>query len=343
VKRLVVVLLVSSTACDKTRLVPALMTTVTPVCLPGEFSLERATPAVMLVLDRSGSMESTFGTGTRWSTLRSSLSTTLPSLGADVELGAFLYPSPGVTAAQCTVPDAPALTPAANQVAAVKSLLSATSPGGATPTADAIDAAANALEGSISTDKPRALVLATDGAPNCNPGLSPLTCTCVDGKQCVSSERCLDDARTVGRVRAWSAAGVPTWVIGIAPDTQLASVLDALATAGGRPNAGAHRFFSAASPTELTTAFAAIQTQLRSCVFVSPSVPDTGGTVTVRLDGVEVAEDEANGWLWSAIERGELTLRGAACERAAASTTGMLQLSITCGASDGGTTSVVAD
>ena len=41
----------------------------------------------MLVLDRSGSMETAFGGGTRWTTLRSTLSATLPTLGEEVEVG----------------------------------------------------------------------------------------------------------------------------------------------------------------------------------------------------------------------------------------------------------------
>lgn len=334
-KRLLVFLLLS--ACDRTRLVPALEYSEMAICIDGDFTLTRATPAVMLVLDRSGSMETAFGGGTRWTTLRSTLSATLPTLGEEVEVGAFLYPSAGVSAGQCAVPTTPALTPMANQVAAVRSLLSSTSPGGATPTADAIDAAANALENSVSTDKPRALVLATDGAPNCNAALLPATCTCVDGKQCVSAERCLDDTRTAARLRTWASAGVPTWVIGIASDSTLSGVLNSLAKAGGRPNTGSNSFFSAASPTELTAAFTEIQAQLRSCVFVSPSVPDVGGVMTVTMDGVELVEDATNGWMWGAMERGELVLRGEACTRAMSSKTGSISLTVRCAASDAGT------
>lgn len=325
----------AASGCDRTRLVPALELSAGPQCLAGDFTLKRATPAVMLVLDRSASMASGFGSGTRWSTLRSALATTLPALGEDVELGAFLYPAAG-QAGQCAVPDAPALSPRAGQVNAVKALLASSTPGGATPTADAIDAAANALDQSIAADEPRALVLATDGAPNCNPGLSPASCTCIDGRACVSSERCLDDARTAARLRSWAASGVPTWVIGIATEPTLSGVLNTLAVAGGRPKAGGQAFFSAASPAELTVAFDELQAQLRSCVFLSPSVPDVGGAFGVTLDGVTIDADPANGWIWGALERGELVLRGAACARAAASPSGTLSVSVRCGASDAG-------
>ena len=71
---------------DRTRLVPALALN-QPTCIAGDFELARTTPAVMLVLDRSGSMATAFGSGSRWSTLRTTLSQTLPSLGTDVDIG----------------------------------------------------------------------------------------------------------------------------------------------------------------------------------------------------------------------------------------------------------------
>lgn len=323
---------------DRTRLVPALVAT--PLeCVAGEFELTRTTPAVMLVLDRSGSMATSFGAGTRWSTLRTTLAQTLPTLGNEVDVGAFVYPSVTTGGASCEVPAFAALTPAANQSGALSSLLSATSTGGATPTADAIDEAASALELSIAPDQPRALVLATDGAPNCNPWLNPATCRCVDAQGCSSAQRCLDDERTVTRLERWSASGLSTWVIGIASDATMTSVLDAMANAGGRPHSGAHAFFAGNSPTELAAAFTAIDAQLSSCVFISPSVPDTSGSISVTLGTTEVPFDEANGWRWAAESRGELVLRGEACARSIAYGE-PVTVRITCGADDGGTTPV---
>ncbi len=319
---------------DRTRLVPALALN-QPTCIAGDFELARTTPAVMLVLDRSGSMATAFGSGSRWSTLRTTLSQTLPSLGTDVDIGAFIYPSTTTGGASCEVPSAASLTPAANQAKAVASLMSSTSTGGATPTADAIDEAASALEQSVATDRPRALVLATDGAPNCNPWLNPATCTCVDAQGCSSAQRCLDDERTVTRLSRWASAGLSTWVIGIASDATMTKVLDAMANAGGRPHSGAHAFFAGNSPAELEAAFGAIDAQLSACVLVSPSVPDATGTISVELGTTTLPLDSANGWMWGSLERGELVLRGEACARSIASRESVI-VRVRCGSDDGG-------
>ncbi|MFT3837720.1 MAG: hypothetical protein QM723_12075 [Myxococcaceae bacterium] len=319
---------------DRTRLVPA-YSEVGLTCEAGTFTLARASPSAMLVLDRSGSMANAFGNGTRWSTLAQTLAATLPQVASDLELGAYLFPA-GDGAAQCSVPGAAALLPATGQSAELIALLDQTAPGGATPTADAVNAAAIALDTYASQGKSLALVLATDGAPNCNPSLDLSSCTC-PAQSCASALQCLDDARTESRVAAWAAQGIPTWVIGIATDDTSASVLDALAKAGGRPSGGAHDYYSASSTAELTEALSTIQSQLRSCAFTTPSVPSSSGSIVVTLDGAVVPFDAsgADGWEWSALDRGELVLRGSWCARAEQSATATLIAAITCDADAG--------
>jgi hypothetical protein len=315
--------------CDRTRLVPAYSLTEQVECIAGDFTLEAATPEVMLVLDRSGSMSSSFGSGTRWSTLEASLESVLPTVNEDIALGLALFPAAGASTAECRVADAPELWPATGQVTRLLTSLRSTSMVGGTPTAPALDLAASAF----TSTRPRAMVLATDGLPNCNAALNPASCACPSGTTCTTAQRCIDDARTLERLSAHANAGIPTWVIGIGGDVTGSALLDAMAVAGGRPSSGTQRYVSAQSALELQSAFAQIRDELSSCVFTSPSVPDGDGTITVQLDGVFVPQDASgsNGWTWNSLERGELVLRGAWCSKAIAAHDPVVRISVTCG------------
>lgn len=304
-------------------------------CTAGVFELTPVTPEVMLVLDRSQSMSASFGDGSRWSTVVSALEVALPSVDEEMALGLTLFPATGV---ECAAPASPELLPATRQVSALLSELRVSTLVGGTPTADALDVAAAGLIGS----GPRAMVLATDGLPNCNSSLSTARCSCPSGS-CNSAVRCIDDARTLDRLSEWSNAGIPTWVIGIGGDVTGSALLDAMAVAGGRPAASSPKYLSALSVTELRDAFIAIRDELSACSFTSPSVPDAGGSIVVMLDGEAVPRDAsgADGWTWSSETRGELSLRGSWCAKAIASGSGVLRVSVTCAAVDGGQTPAI--
>jgi hypothetical protein len=190
------------------------------------------------------------------------------------------------------------------------------------------------------------MVLATDGLPNCNAALSAASCACPTGTSCLSAQRCIDDARTLARLAAHAEAGIPTWIIGIGEDVTSTPILDAMALAGGRPSAGAHRYAAATSPAELQQAFITIRDELSSCVYTAPSVPDADGAMVLTLDGVPVPEDVSgtSGWTWSSRARGELALRGAWCAKAIASVAPVLKISVVCAeAADAGTRTYVVE
>ncbi|MBL8910518.1 MAG: VWA domain-containing protein [Archangium sp.] len=305
----VLLVAVSLTACDRTRLVPAYSLAEQVECIAGDFTLTSSVPEVMLVLDRSGSMSSAFGNGTRWSTLVSALESTLPTTSETMALGMTLFPAAG-SAAECRVPVAPEFVPATGQVSALLSTVRTSTLVGGTPTAEALDVAA----AGFTSTKPRAMVLATDGLPNCNASLNPSSCACPSGTSCTTAQRCIDDARTLERLSAHASDGIPTWIIGIGGDVTATTLLDAMALAGG----GAPHSVSALDAAQLQSAFASIRDELSSCVFTSPSAPDANGTITVMLDGVFVPQDASgtNGWTWTSQQRGELVLRGDWCAKA---------------------------
>lgn len=299
-------------------------------CQTGMVTLFRASPAVMFVLDRSGSMGTPLGTTgqSRWQVLRQALAATLPPVDASMSIGALLYPKAGATGnptsgSACVVPSAD-LAPSPGNVAALVAKMASTSPGGGTPTAAALDAAASVLLGLRAASTARAVVLATDGAPNCNAALSPKSCICVTGgTSCgLSGLTCLDDVRTVKTIASHAAQGIPTYVIGIEAmgDSQFSGVLDAMADAGGRPRQGtSHHYYAVGSEADLKAALTAIRDQVGLCTYLTTSVPDEGGTIAVSIDGETLDEDPSGveGWSWGDRKNGEIVFHGDACAKAA--------------------------
>jgi hypothetical protein len=317
--------------------------TTTVPCTNGTITMSRADPAIMLVIDRSGSMGGklgqTSGLESRWSVLTDGFSTTLPPVDGSMEIGALLYPTAGGQGqeASCSVPGAPDLLPATGNVGPLLALMKATQPGGATPTADALGVAASALDGVRAATTARALVLATDGGPNCNTGLDADTCRCANETMSChgKSDQCLDDARTEANITSLAKGGLPTYVIGIQDegDDIFTDVLNAMAVAGGRPQTGAaQQYYAARSPADLDAALVAIRDQVGLCTYLTTSVPDAKGTIEVLLDGTEVPYDATGttGWVWADESNGEIVLHGATCTTAAAASS-TLVAQVKCG------------
>lgn len=306
------------------------------LCIEGSLGLIPAQPVVTLVVDRSNSMNQRFaaGSATKWNALKAALRTSLPPWNQAFELGLHIFPIS--SRASCDVSAGPTIAPALGNVDAIITTLNQTGPGGATPTALAVESAAAALSGLRTASTAKALILATDGAPDCSFTLDPATCTCLGTTNRCTQSRCLDDARTIERIAAAGAMGIPTWVIGIQSDEDslFIDTLNRMAVAGGRPQSGTQRFFSARSESELETAFTLIGQQVGDCHYLTASVPDLGGSIEVDLNGEFIGYDVAlqDGWAWVDSGNGELALYGTACERAKAAAQGDLTVVVRCSA-----------
>jgi hypothetical protein len=289
-------------------------------CVPGDIPLTVATPEVLFVLDRSGSMSTPFdGPQTRWQTLTSALAATLPAVDTSMAIGGYIFPST-TSSNDCSVPSAANLVPAKGNVQSLLSIMQSMKPGGETPTADAIQGASALLLSERAATTARALVLATDGAPNCNAALDPKSCIC-SNKTCKKGEQCLDATRTVQRIAAVFAQGVPTYVIGIQNDgSQFATVLDAMAQAGGRPLTNAPQgYYPARSQADLETAISTIRDQVSACTYLTTSVPSADGSIVVTLNGQVIPFDPngTSGWKWASETNGQIILLGTTCAAAA--------------------------
>lgn len=288
-------------------------------CHPGSFTLAKARPTVMFVVDRSGSMNTRFSSaGSRWTVLGKALGGALPPVDSTMALGLLVFPLAGSSRndTSCGLPGAVNLLPALHNAQPLLGVLGSTGAGGATPTADAIALAGKALLGARAAKSARAMVLATDGGPNCNSALDPATCVCADqGQNCRrDGALCLDDKRTVSRIGGFADQGIPTYVIGIGNDAS-ATTLDAMAVAGGRPQTNAaHKFYGASNESELDSALVTIRDQVGVCTYLTTSVPDETGTIRLFVDGKLLPFDAIDGWAWVDRKNGEIVLSGAACK-----------------------------
>jgi hypothetical protein len=295
---------------------------------------------MLLVIDMSGSMNdkpTATATQTKWDQMKLALSGTLKDQAKNIDFGLELFPysgdaaNPGVgdgsdPITSCNVPSgsnpniaiavgiAPGLTHVNEEILPV---LQNSTPAGGTPTTKALqqayayfaDGGGKGLNGS------KWVLLATDGAPNCNLDLScekeactqNIDCKCGNGCDtalncCASSTSnnygyiCLDNEAVVSQITKLNAAGIKTFVVGIPGSEKFTSTLNAMADAGGMPkqndpNGDRYYAVSAAnSLQDLQQAFSTITTQLvKECDIPLTESPRDKNQVIVAIDCAAVS------------------------------------------------------
>ena len=308
-------------------------------CVPGRFTFELALTQLMFVIDRSGSMAFTLDGAAnaprrlwRWSILQNALRRTIVTFDDQIAMGAKFFPevltSSDLVSAEraCRTDTGVGIAPARGNAQSIVDTFDLTVPRGGTPTSEAIRSAASFLTQTRSSA--RTIVLATDGAPNCNGDLDGDTCTCTSVSSagvpldCGSSDRgrysCLDDGRTIATVREVAdVQKIPVYVIGIGGLERPAfrQVLDAMAVAGGRPRPGPTRHYNVQSELELTNALESIRDSVAKCTYLTPSAPTDPNKISVEIDGMFIPRDltKTNGWDWVDQAYGELAFFGPAC------------------------------
>lgn len=311
-------------------------------CEPARLGLSRPGAQVLFALDRSASMADDLqglnpapGEPSRWDLMASALQEVLADADPLLRFGAMLYPDvePGSSGpeALCNVDPGVDLPPARNNEGALNDLLASTDPNGGTPTAVGLREVREFFEANPAPDVPRSVVLATDGAPNCNPdtGVHRSRCVCTSERSfcldpMVGDYNCLDEDRTLTEISGlFMELGIPVYVVGIEnparPD--LGDVLDRMAVAGGRPRdePGERRFYDVQAPADLEAAFTSITDGITRCTFSVRRPPADDATVEVRVAREPVPHDptQVDGWDFTADDRSEITLFGSPCERAA--------------------------
>lgn len=253
---------------------------------------------VLILFDRSGSMDTAWGSGTRYEAVAGLLTDLVQTYAAYVRFGYQEMPGRQGCEAQlvggcCASP--PLVGVAAGSAPAVAAAIASAQPmDGNTPTAASLQAGLDYFKTLADGIDNRFVLLSTDGAPNCtlsgavsNGDASGVACT---------------DALTV--VNAMVALGVRVIVLGVgAGVTDDPSVggacLDALAHAGGAAaSPGSPGFFAASDPQRLQMAIEQIfggMTRPSCSVRFVEKVDDTS-TIEVLLDGKRIPQSSSSGW-----------------------------------------------
>ena len=308
-------------------------------CTPGRFTLDLAIAQLMFVIDRSGSMAFSLdgrqpdrfgnlpaGVLSRWDTLRDSLFQTITPFDNALAMGAKFYPeesAPGPAPADeaCRTDIGVGIAPARGNVKDIINVFDTSDPNGGTPTAEALRLAAQYISGTRGVA--RTMILATDGAPNCNGDLDAERCTCTAASgNCASAPggefNCLDDVRSVSVVRdIFQNMKIPVYVIGIGSTErpEFLKVLDDMAVAGGRPRATTPKHYNVQTSADLTAALGSISDSIAKCTYLTPSAPTDPNAINVEINGTTIARDptHTNGWDWVDQAFGTLAFFGPAC------------------------------
>ncbi|MBX3260590.1 MAG: VWA domain-containing protein [Labilithrix sp.] len=289
-------------------------------------------PTIYFVLDRSGSM----GVADKWTKVRVTVAKIMRSLGPRAAFGAAMFPAPsgddvcapGTEIMSVRAGDAPS---SGVDGPTTTALLAATrvTPSGGTPTGPTLAQLEPRLAGVAGR---RFVVLATDGAPNCNTNAGCGYDACqlnIEGwpgcpkegpRNCCEypdgySENCTDASSTLGAISALRARGVPVYVVGLPGADAYASLLDEMATAGGTALPTSPRYFAvnAASEDVMLTALKKVAAQITgTCTFDLKEAPADASLVNVYMDDVVLPYEPVDGWT---ISGKTVTLVGAACER----------------------------
>jgi hypothetical protein len=284
------------------------------------FKLEKTPPDLMLVLDRSSSMNDPVpgaaAGATLWTETLAAVDDVVKNTQMGVNWGLKLFPLP----TGCMVSPAEEVGVAANNYAAVidKARMTGTNMiggglTGGTPTDTAVKGATTYLTGLVATRKnPKYILLATDGEPTCTNGVNG------GGRQ-----------PAIDAITAAVAAGFKTYVIGLAIDTVSTATLNDMAVAGGVPrNDPTTKFYPVANKADLVTTLTAITGQVTNCVFPLSKAPPSPSDVKVTVDGMKVEQNAMNGWSYSSPQNMAIQFNGAICEQIK---TGNAQVSIVFG------------
>lgn len=257
---------------------------------------------ILFVIDRSGSMDwpAVGTTRTRWQELLTATSSVLPMVSS-LPMGLLTFPrlTGDSELRNCSVASTPDIAIAMSTGGAISARLVAADPrAGDTPTPDAFATVQSYLS-STATSRQRFIILATDGLPE------PMC-----GSTVPATVSAITNVRT--------SLGIETFVIGIVGPTPsgdtsgipaLRDALNQFADAGGRPRAGATRYYEATDGAALSTALRSIIAAATDCAFELTSAPPRPADLEVRLNGSLIASSS-----WS-LSGTRLELFGTACDQ----------------------------
>jgi hypothetical protein len=241
-------------------------------------------PDLLVVLDRSGSMDSPIisipiDLTPKWTIMRNALEALTSDYDDNIRFGLLEFP----TDEDCAVAGGTAVRVPIDlgQAPEIASYFAGRAAGGNTPAQLGLAAALDHYASIPVNPAGRYVLFATDGEPNCSSGDAM--------------------AETVAAVEALAGAGIKTFVLGFGGGFADVSVLNDAALAGEVPRAGGPpHYYAANSAAELATVLDTISGGIivPSCSYALDSAPPDPDAVTVTLGGVVVprSTSHTNGW-----------------------------------------------
>lgn len=301
------------------------------------------------LLDRSGSMSEYLDEGslTRYQAAVEAILEVLETVGHRTRYGLSVAPDPRAVAAMCdpgrevlaVTPGDPACFGKAGERGPVLTSLARDlarlGPQGATPLGATLESLVDTL---LDFDGDTVLILATDGAPNCNAEVAcnadacipniegfafdsadgPIACddsfNCCDPELTVPNARlnCIDAKRTEAALDDLFEAGIRTYVVGLPGSEPYRDILDGFAEAGGAARTGDTAYYAVSDSEELSKVLLDIGLAVTTdCELELELVPPDRDLVNVYFDAEVVPFDEENGWHW--LDDGTISLEGEAC------------------------------
>jgi hypothetical protein len=321
---------------DTDIVLPDIPDTEAEACDQANFNIARVIPDMLIVLDRSNSM---FDDG-YWNPVRDAIYTVTTAMDTQIWFGLMIFPNVLDSSIcsgldfQCEPGHGPLVPVAdANHFAIIEQLGPMLTCGG-TPIADTLYNARTYLDTLAGDGHPKYILLATDGAPNCNDALPGGSCRCTSpvALGCMANPgNCLDDLRTNAVLGDLLAGGVQVFVLGIGTSS-FADVLDAMAVAGGTE----HAYF-AEDPATILPTFEDIAGMAATCEFdVSEPDPSADPTlVNFYFDDVAVPGDNTDGtcddgWGWMNAEHTRVQFCGDYCTAIMTGTVGSIRATWGC-------------
>ena len=299
--------------------VPEIPDTPGEVCGELDWEIARVIPDMLIVLDRSNSM---FDDGF-WNPVREAIYTVTGAMDYSVWFGLMIFPnivdSPVCSGYdnQCEPGHAPLVEIGEGRSIEIRDNLGPMLTCGGTPIAVTLQNARAYLD-TLADSHPRFILLATDGAPNCNDALAGGSCRCTNplGGCVLNPGNCLDDVRTNEVLTDLAGSGVQVFVLGIGT-SEWTDVLNTMAASGGTGSA-----FFAEDPDSIRATFEEIAGAVATCEFDIEAPDPTADPTLVNFyfDGVAVPGDTAdgtcdNGWGWMNPDHTRMQFCGTYCDQ----------------------------
>jgi hypothetical protein len=259
-----------------------------------KYQLEKLQPELLLVLDRSGSMNELAGMGqtSRWEETSTALIDVLTQTQGTILWGLKNFPNPSrcLVTPGVDVEIGPSTTPS---IDLIRNTLPNDGASG-TPTGQAVEIATKYLR-SRATPNAKYLVLATDGAPACPP-----------------ASELIEQRRAVAALTEALADDIPIATAGTEADL----ILSDFARVGGRARPGPQPYYPVENGKDLLEALAQISKVVASCAFTLEKEPPSPDDVAVDVDGMRITRDptQTSGWNYRPGNRA-IVLYGPVCDR----------------------------